>query len=221
MRSPLVLAVGALVNLFLVRPALLALFLAWTASTIWAEGLTGVFIVAKRALDDPHFGQSVVLVARHDDDGAIGVIINRPTELRLSEVFPDNKVLRESGEFLYFGGPVLHMTLAFVFRSATKPEDALSVLEDIYASQELDLLTDLLNRHQPTTDVRVFAGYAGWAPGQLEGEIARGDWYVTPADARTIFAADPTTIWPELIQRASARSVDVHQHQIAQTRAVR
>jgi putative transcriptional regulator len=187
--------------------ALVAL-LAHAHSIAWAQELTGTFLVAGHSLADPNFGRSVVLIAQHGDEGTLGIIVNRRTRVALKEIFPGNKSLRASEQALHFGGPVSHRVLSFAFRSQDQPANALNVVDDVYLSQDVELLDKLLGRPQPAAELRVFAGYAGWAPGQLEAEIARGDWHVIAADAKTIFAADPDAIWPELIKRAGGRSVD-------------
>ncbi|MGE5617131.1 MAG: YqgE/AlgH family protein, partial [Bacillota bacterium] len=76
-----------------------------------------------------------------------------------------------------------------------------------YLSSDRELLDKLFQRDRPLEDVRVYAGHAGWAPGQLEREIARGDWYLAPADAHTIFDARPEAMWPALLRKAMATKV--------------
>lgn len=164
-----------------------------------------VFLVAKPRLQDPNFSKTVVLVTQHR--APMGVIINRPTPLTLDEVFPENAHLKKRKAPVHFGGPVSPMTLVFVFQSAERPQDALRVLDDVYLSVNPGLLSELLSRPKFPERLKVYAGYAGWAPEQLQNEIRRGDWYVLNADAETLFKMAPKNIWPELVKRASARSV--------------
>lgn len=165
----------------------------------------GVLLVARPGLSDPNFRKTVVLVTRHAHGGAVGVILNRPTAVPLKEVLPAHPQLEARAGVLYRGGPVSRETLVFVFRSANPPGNALRVLEDVYMSLDRELLEALVARPE-AVELRVYAGYAGWAPGQLEAEIHHGGWHVLDADADTIFRADPETLWPTLLRRATSRS---------------
>jgi putative transcriptional regulator len=169
------------------------------------EPANSVFLVANRRLIDPNFRQTVVLVTQHAGGSPVGVIVNRPTNLPLAKVFPENPKLAEEGDVVFFGGPVLPRLLVYVFRYQAEPKDSLRVLNDVYMSFNSELLADLLKRTRPTEGLRVFAGYSGWGPGQLQREIAQGDWYVVRADAETIFRWDPADVWTEMIKRATAK----------------
>ena len=165
----------------------------------------GVFLVAKRHLADPNFRETVVLVTQHGGGGPVGVIINRPTRLLLRSVFPENERLADSPEPVYFGGPVSPQLLVYAFRANDRPEGALTVLPGLHLSFNPTLLAELLHRANPTSALRVFAGYSGWGPGQLQHEVARGDWYMVRADAETVFSKDPGNIWGEMLRRATAK----------------
>jgi len=165
----------------------------------------GVLLVARPELTDPNFAETVVLVTRHAHGGAVGVILNRPTTVTLPEAFPSLEHLRGRREVVFHGGPVARATTVFVFRAAARPPEALHVLEDVYLGLDPGLLGRLLAGPPPPA-LRVYAGYAGWTPGQLEAEIHHGSWHVLDADASTIFEADPRTMWRTLLRRASSRS---------------
>jgi putative transcriptional regulator len=165
----------------------------------------GVFLVAKREMRDPNFRQTVVLVTQPAQGGPFGVIINRPLSYRLNEAFPGHDALKGRADTLYAGGPVARQGLVFLVRTTKPPRRATPVLKDVYFTSDADWIDELLKRPGATRDLRVFAGYAGWAPGQLQHEIERGDWYVLPADAKTVFEADPAAIWPALIARATQK----------------
>lgn len=197
-----------------ILPLLLGLALPASLLAAEPEAPNSIFLVAKRQLQDPNFRQAVVLVTQHGRGGPVGVIVNRPTQVPLSQVFPKNDSLDREADKLFFGGPVSRMTLVFVFRSETRPKEALEVLKGVYLSFSAELLSDLLKRPKPTMDLRVYAGYSGWAPGQLESEISRGDWYVINADAETIFRKESSTVWPELVKRASMRTTCRQIHQL-------
>ena len=187
--------------------ALLALVLILGVDALAAEPSGSLFLVAKPQLADPNFGQSVVLLTQFGRLGSMGVIVNRPTGLALSRVFTDVKRLAQSDERFFFGGPVSRDVVLFVFRSPDQPDEAFEVLEGVYISSDRELLKDLLGRDKPPEALRVFMGYAGWAAGQLEAEISRGDWEVVQADAKAIFAKKPEALWPEFIRRASETTV--------------
>ena len=165
----------------------------------------GIFLVAKRDLRDPNFKETVVLVTHPQRGGPYGVIINRPLGQPLSEVFPEHETLKGRKDVLFFGGPVAREGLVFLVRAPKPPPRAVPVLQDVYFTSDPDWIDGLLKRPEPTRGLRVFAGYSGWAPGQLQSEIARGGWYVLPADAETVFEMESSRIWPELIGRATTR----------------
>lgn len=164
----------------------------------------GIFLIAKREMRDPRFQQTVVLITQPPRGGPFGVIINRPLDHLLAEVFPDQAAMKGRKDVLYFGGPVARDGLMFLVRTSKPPARAVQVLKDVYFTGDAKWIETLLNRPDPTQGLRVFAGYAGWGLGQLQNEIQRGDWHVLPADAATIFERDPARIWPELIKRATS-----------------
>jgi putative transcriptional regulator len=188
------------------RVFLLALALAVPVAAAAAEGAANaIFLIAARELNDPNFHQTVVLVTHSKEGGPWGVIINRPLRQRLSEVFTDQETLKGRKDVLYFGGPVQRDGLVFLVRSASRPPRSVALLRDVYFTGDTDWIDEQLKRPEPTRGLRVYAGYAGWAPGQLQREIARGGWHVHPADAETVFDKAPSRIWPELIERATAK----------------
>jgi len=187
--------------------ALLVLALAIGSVALAAEPPGALFLVAKSQLADPNFGQAVVLLTQFGRLGSMGVIVNRPTGLPLARMFTDIKRLEKTDDKLFFGGPVAREVLLFVFRAPEQPDEAFEVLDGVYISSDKELLEELLGRDKPLEALRVFIGYAGWAPGQLEAEISRGDWDVVQADAKSIFAKKPEAVWPELNRRASETTV--------------
>ena len=165
----------------------------------------GVFLVARPELKDPNFRETVVLITMPQvGGGPLGVIINRPLGAGLSAIIPGAK-LPDHLDAIYSGGPVRRERVLFLVRSEQAPEPSLHVLEDVYLSGSRELLEQLARGEAKATAFRAYAGYAGWAPGQLQAEIARGGWLVTSADAATIFARDPSRVWGELIRRLAAR----------------
>lgn len=164
----------------------------------------GIFLVAKPELVDPNFQRSVVLVTHGEDLQTVGVIINRPTPIPLTKLMPRDADAANYRDAVYFGGPVLQRALIAVFRSETPPPaPAFPVRHGLYLSMHPDVLRMLLAGSGG--QYRLYAGFSGWAPGQLEAEIQRDDWYVLPADADIVFRKDMDGVWEELLHRARAR----------------
>jgi putative transcriptional regulator len=167
----------------------------------------GKFLVASRKLGDARFQETVVLLISYDRNGAAGLIINRPIKMSLSDTFPDSRIFKKRKETVYFGGPVELDRLLFLIRSPGRPEESAHVLGSVYVSSSRTVLDRLIGKPKTGEHVRVYAGYAGWAAGQLDAEVARGDWHVIQADAKTIFDKKSEKIWPELIRRGSELQV--------------
>ena len=167
----------------------------------------GKFLVADRRLMDPNFRETVVLLIRYGPDGAVGLVINRPLQLKLSTVLPDIKELDRRKETLYLGGPVEPARILLLVRSANPPEASMPVFGDVYLSSSQKVLQRLIKKPAKEERFRIFAGYAGWAPKQLESECDRGHWHVLKADTETLFDKKSSEIWQELIQRVSVKWV--------------
>ncbi len=166
-------------------------------STIAVVPAPGVFLVAKPSIDGGPFWQSVVLLLAHGDGGTLGVIVNRATEVPLSQVLSDFEK-GSADPSLHFGGPVGLDGLLYLFESDDPPKDVNSVLSGVFYSGDRKLLGKLLKKKEGRGRLKVYLGHAGWSPGQLQGEIARGSWTLVPADAFTLFQKSPEAIWPEL-----------------------
>jgi len=178
--------------------AFLLLFaVSWPTSADVKKPLTAILLVARADLPDSNFRDSVVLVMNNIGPAPGGLIINRPTRIAVSRLFPDLERLAQMDAKVYFGGPVAIGSVSFLFRADTPVENATQVLKGIYVSTSLELLRKLLSRDKPMEGLRVFIGYSGWAPGQLESEIARGGWTLAPADPDAIFGRRSEHPWPE------------------------
>ena len=191
------------------RSVLLAVLLLPAAALAAEVPANGIFLIASRDLRDPNFRETVVLVTQPSQGGPFGLIINRPLPHRLSELFPEYEALRERDSVIHFGGPVERDGIVFLVRAKTPPPSATRVLEDVYILTDMNAALDLLENPQPE-NTRVFAGYSGWAPGQLQSELQRGGWHVLPADAAMVFDRKAEEIWPALIERASLRRTMLH-----------
>ena len=165
----------------------------------------GRFLVAGEHLRDPNFGRTVVLLLNYGERGARGVIINRQTHVKLAAVFPGISGLHQRPDTVYIGGPVGRTQLLLLLRSDSPPGRSEHVIDDIYLSSSRQTLIEALNRAGSAAPVHVYAGYAGWAPGQLDHEVARGDWHTLPADAETVFSKEPKKVWRELIEKGAVQ----------------
>lgn len=180
-----------------VSACLLGFALAWQVFAEEAKGPSAILIVARSGLPDPNFRDSIVLVMNNVAPVPAGLIVNRATRIPVARLFPDVEALASLDDKIYFGGPVEVDSVSFLFRADAPPEDATQVLDGMYLSTNAELLRKLLARDKPMEGLRIFAGYAGWGPGQLQAEIERGDWKLVPADARAVFEAKPVRPWPE------------------------
>jgi len=149
----------------------------------------GLLLIAKPSLVDPNFARSVVLVTQAPDYSTVGVILNRPTSVRYQ------------GQLVRYGGPVMPQVVVAVFRSEQTPKEAaFHVLKNLYLSMHPQIVDALIADDKAR--YRLYGGFSGWAPRQLESEFGRDGWYVLPADEATIFREDVGGLWEELVARA-------------------
>jgi len=167
----------------------------------------GMFLVAHPSLMDPNFERTVVLICEHGEEGTLGLIINRPTELLLSDVLPAIPVLKGTSYVLYAGGPVQPEGVVMLFRVVEAAAHLRKVMERVYLGLNREALERVITSPQPTETFRAYAGYAGWAPGQLEFEMGMGSWAVVPADPASIFDKAPEALWSELVEALRAPRV--------------
>jgi putative transcriptional regulator len=176
--------------------ALLLLASAWPTSAADNKPVTAILLTARTELPDSDFADSIVLVMNNLGPAPIGIIVNKPTSIPVSHLFPDLKRLAPLHDKVYFGGPVEFGSVWFLFRAAAAPEHAIQASEGICISADRDLLLQLLGRTKPMDGLRIFIGHSGWAPGQLEAEIARGDWTLGRAESGAIFGGKSDHPWP-------------------------
>lgn len=161
------------------------------------DSLRGQLLIAGPGLEDPNFRRSVVLIAEHGDGGAMGLILNRPSHTAVGEAAPELLEVAGSDDLIHEGGPVQPTAVVVLAEFDAIHDAAAVVLEDIGF---LAAGADLASAAGVTRRTRVFAGYAGWGPGQLEAELERDDWIVTPARREEIFSADPAGLWPAVLE---------------------
>ena len=162
------------------------------------NSLRGQLLIASPVLTDPHFFKTVILVAEHTPEGAMGLVLNRRTPAAVADAAPHLIGLGGIDASVFVGGPVDRGSV-FVLADFEEPEEAGSiVLWDVgLLAQEADPeLLEAATRH-----ARVFAGYAGWGPGQLEGELDEDAWFVEEPAESDIFTADPDRLWSAVLRR--------------------
>jgi putative transcriptional regulator len=165
----------------------------------------GRFLVAGRDLRDPNFERTVVLLLDYNEMGAMGLVINRPTELSIAKLLPDVEGLEDRKENVWVGGPVATGQMFMLVQSSEPPEDSEPIFDDVYVSGSKDLLGRLAKAGTNGAKFRIYAGHAGWAPMQLDAEVARRGWEVLPGDAGLVFDESPAEIWPDLIERGAVK----------------
>ena len=163
----------------------------------------GVLLVASPSLSDPNFRQTVLLIIEHGGRGTVGLILNRSTNVLVSEALPDLTVLKGTRYRLFAGGPVERTQLVLLFRLKSPYPDTRLIVDGIYVGTP-SVLERIMAQPKSSETFRAFAGLAGWAPGQLDYEMLQGSWGVLPSDTFNIFDKDPATLWPDSITRLQA-----------------
>jgi putative transcriptional regulator len=166
--------------------------------------LTGQLLIAAPTIGDPRFARTVILMVRHDKEGALGIVINRPVEERsiasLLEAAGED-VSGISGSLRIFAGGPVQPELGFVVHSAEyRLDETLDVDGRVAMTANRQILRDIGHNRGPAKSLFAL-GYAGWGPGQLEGELARHDWFTTPEEPRLIFDDDRANLWEDAMAR--------------------
>ena len=161
------------------------------------DTLQGQLLIASPSLLDSNFRRTVVLVTEHTDDGAAGLVLNRPSPASVLELVPELEPLVEDDEQVWLGGPV-QPNAVLVLGEFVDPDDAAVPLFGSLGFPSLEEPEDVV---PATTRRRVFAGYAGWGAGQLESELGREDWIIEPAQADDAFTDAPDNLWADVLRR--------------------
>ena len=171
----------------------------------------GMFLVAAPKMRDPRFKQTVILLVEHSAEGSLGFIVNKRTDMTVADAFPELDEPKELEHALYFGGPVQPSRIMYVY-SDTGELTEQKVISGVYWGANYEDLKDILNRKNADT-LRIFFGYAGWGPGQLEFELSLGDWQLLPASPDHIFSKDSKQLWHLLNRKKPgviAQRLNVH-----------
>ena len=160
----------------------------------------GKLLVAARGLPDPRFAETVVLLADYGREGAMGLIVNRPSGVPLQRGFPQLKKRPGLPDTFFVGGPVAPTGVLALLRSDAAPTDARRLFADVHLITAREPLEQLLSAGTEPGRFRIYLGYAGWGPGQLERETVQGSWHVVPGDGDMVFDPDPESVWPRQIR---------------------
>ncbi|MHB8657867.1 MAG: YqgE/AlgH family protein [Solirubrobacteraceae bacterium] len=166
------------------------------------DSIRGKLLIAGPTLLDPNFWRAVVLVIEHNDEGALGLVLNRPSETSVAEAVPQLDGLVDPEEDLYVGGPVQPSSVIVLARFADPGDAALIAFDDIGVigtGAAFERLGTGLR------SARAFIGHSGWGPGQLDDELGRGDWFVEPALGEDAFGEQPDALWSEVLTRKGGR----------------
>jgi putative transcriptional regulator len=161
------------------------------------DSLRGKLLIASPTLVDPNFARTVVFITEHNTDGAMGIVLNRPSETSAESVVPELAEIA-GGEPVYVGGPVQPEALVLLAEFSDPQAAAWIVVADVglaSADVDLDELADAVRRG------RVYAGYSGWGAGQLEGELEEEAWIVEPPLPAELFPDDPEALWHDVLER--------------------
>ncbi len=170
----------------------------------------GKLLVATDVVQGEMFAKTVVLLLHYDDTGAFGLVVNRPTDVRLEELLAEEDMIEGYRGTLFWGGPVQMGSLRALMHTDEPPDKAEKIVDSVYLVAFEDSLAP--DSTDPAS-LRLYIGYAGWAPGQLDHELARGSWHVLPGAGEHVFDEDPASLWKRLApaeeQRAAVGNVGV------------
>ncbi|TCO07088.1 YqgE/AlgH family protein [Natronoflexus pectinivorans] len=158
----------------------------------------GRILIAEPFLQGPYFARSIILITEHSEEGTVGFVINKSTDVYPDEVIDD--LFNFSGE-LFIGGPVSSNTLHYLHTLGDLVPGSIKITPSIYWGGDFEQIKKLINKGMATNEsVRFFAGYSGWSPGQLEHEISEKSWIVSTLDDKQIMVPDTSNIWKETME---------------------
>ena len=160
--------------------------------------LRGQLLLDSGQLQGSFFQRTVVLICQHDAEGAFGLVLNRNTGSKAGDMIVANLPQQIKSCPLYLGGPVQPAALSFLHTDAFIPEA--NVMPNLNLGHSLDTLIDLGDSFSPERKIKMFAGYAGWSPGQLEDEIKRKAWLTHPASLDLVFDTEPEQLWQRILR---------------------
>ncbi len=165
----------------------------------------GKLLVASRDLGDPNFAETVVLLVHYDAEGAVGLILNRRTEVPLSRVLEGFKAAKDRSDPVYLGGPVDTPAVFALLNSSAKLAGAEHIFGKVYMISTKPLFEQALSARPDPGVFHVYLGYAGWDNEQLQQEVEAGAWFIFQADAGTVFNSDPASLWSQMIRKTELK----------------
>jgi putative transcriptional regulator len=163
------------------------------------NSLKGQLLLDNGKLQGSFFHRTVILICQHDDEGAFGLVLNRSTNNKVGEALAANLPDKMKEEFLFLGGPVQPQALSYLVSDTYLPDA--NVLPNLSLGHSLESLVDLGESFSVTQRLRIFAGYAGWSPGQLEDEMKRDTWLTHPATLDLVYHPKPDELWQLILQQ--------------------
>lgn len=168
----------------------------------------GKLLVATELVQGSVFAKTVILLTHYDENGAMGIVINRPTEVETEEILADIDAFSEYSGTLFWGGPVQMNSLRALLRSDSPPRGAEQIVASVH---QVTFDDELKDAPIDLESLRFYLGYAGWSAGQLDRELARGSWHVVPASDDLVFVPEPHLLWkrltPPLEHRAAVQQI--------------
>jgi putative transcriptional regulator len=165
----------------------------------------GKLLVASRGLDDPNFAKTVILLVHSDDQGIVGLILNRQTDLALSRVLEGLPGTKDRSDPVYLGGPVEVRAVSALIQSPTKVEGADHIFGGVYLINTKTILEQTLAARPAPEIFHAYLGYAGWSNDQLRKEVELGAWFIFPADTDAVFNSDPGSLWLQMIRKTEQK----------------
>jgi putative transcriptional regulator len=163
------------------------------------QSLKGQLLLDNGRLHGSFFHRTVVLICQHDADGAFGLVLNRPAGQTIGDALTSNLPAQLKANDLFLGGPVQPQALSYLHSDHYLPDA--NVLPNLHLDHSLDDLVELADTFSATQRVKVFAGYAGWSPGQLDDEMKRNTWLTHPATIDLVFHSVPDELWPMILKQ--------------------
>lgn len=174
-----------------------------------SDTLRGKYLIAARHMQDPNFFRAAVLMLDHNEHGAMGLIINRPSSVSVAHALSKHFSVPQSERMIYFGGPVEPAALCILHNDEVCGQEDHHLMPGVFIGSHEQVFENVVcetGEAYEESEYRVYSGYAGWGTDQLEGEIERGDWHVVPGDAKFVFEVEPYDVWEELFNEIYKRN---------------
>jgi putative transcriptional regulator len=159
----------------------------------------GKILISEPFLNDPNFKRTIILLAEHSAEGSVGFVLNKPTEVKISQMIKD---FPDFNSLVYYGGPVQLNTLQFIYRGENIIEGSIEIMPGLYWGGSFEILQTLIESDSVSPeDFRFFLGYSGWDEDQIDAEIELNSWIVTESRIDDIFSDEPDKLWREVLKK--------------------